>query len=762
MKGEANNSKPSFFYSVGSFSVRRKWIVLVVLMGALVLAGPQLNKMQDRLSQGGFEVKGSESDQVTRAMKDDFVNQYQFSDLLVFNSKEHKATDASFKSVVQKTIAALKKAPGVAQLDDPYLQPDRSISPDGSTVIAVVGLSDTQDDVLKHNPILEKAVADSSRGSGVTALLTGSGPFYSEFSETTVHDLERAERIALPITMVILVFAFASLVAAGMPLIMGVISLLVSFGVISLVASMTTVSLFTQNIASMIGLGVGIDYSLFILTRYREELKAGKERVDAVARAIATSGKAVFVSALTVVVALSGTQLVNLPAFRSMGFGSMIAVSFAGAAALTLLPALLGIVGKRINSLSFSKKTVAGEAGGVWRRWAHFIMRRPLVPLLASVAVLGFLASPVTDLRLGSSGPSILPEDAKPRVALELMSEAFGAGQVGPVTIVLQHDKPVTGEGFSEVYAAATEIARDSEVLFVSSIATIVPGAPVGKAQAVLSDPQLAPLLRSQVSKDGRATILRAVTKHDPISEEAQALVARLRSSLPRALPDSVTTHVGGDPGLNYDINEEVTSSLPSVVAVVLALSYFVLLLFLRSVLLPLKAIIMNLLSVLAAYGLVVFIFQKGNFEDLLGFKSSGIVESFLPLFLFCVLFGLSMDYEVFMLARIREEYLKTGDNTEAVGWGLEHTARIITSAAAVMVTVFGAFAMASLVPIKAMGFGLAAAVFLDATIIRIVLVPAAMRLMGDWNWWIPRWLDRLLPAVSLEEQSPTASPASV
>jgi RND superfamily putative drug exporter len=749
----------SFFYSLGAFSIRRKWIILVIWIAAIGVVGPQAAKLQDRMSQGGFEVAGSQSDNVRLALENDFESQFQFSDLLVFHSEEFSASDPEFKATVSKTLAAISKAPGVAHVADPYTQPERSISKDGRTVIASVNLSDSQDDVLDHNPALEEAVAKASTGSKVEALLTGAGPFYSEFTRTTTEDLERAEKIAFPLTLLILVVAFASLVAAGMPIILALISLGVAFGLISIVAANTTVSLFTQNIASMIGIGVGIDYSLFILTRYREELRAGRERVDAAAEAIATSGRAVFVSGLTVVVALSGTQLVNLPAFRSMGFGAMIAVAVAVLAALTLLPALLGLLGSKVNSLSFSRKIAMGETGGIWRRWAHFIMRRPVLPLIIALAVIVLLASPALELRLGSSGPSILPEDSHPRRALEFMAEGFGAGQVGPMAIVLTLPEDVREEGFDEVFSVASKIASDPEVAFVNSIATLAQGVPIERAKAALSSPEIAPVASSMISKDGKSTVLSVITKREAISEDVQSLVKEFREDLPEGLPAGAKLEVGGDPGLNYDINSEVTGALPSVVGLVLALSFVVLLLFLRSILLPLKAILMNTASVLAAYGLVVFIFQQGHFEDLLGFKSEGIVESFLPLFLFCILFGLSMDYEVFLLARIREEYLKTHDNTEAVGWGLEHTARIITSAAAVMVTVFGAFALARLLPIKAMGFGLAAAVFLDATVIRIVMVPATMRLMGRWNWWMPNWLDRLLPSISLEGSSARESP---
>jgi RND superfamily putative drug exporter len=295
----------------------------------------------------------------------------------------------------------------------------------------------------------------------------------------------------------------------------------------------------------------------------------------------------------------------------------------------------------------------------------------------------------------------------------------------------------------------------------VDSVASIVPGAPIPQARAIALSPQAKPFVGSIVGANGRLTLISVNTRDEPQSDAVGDLVKRLRATIPRLLPTGATW-VGGDPGLNVDLNHELGTKMPLIVGLVMLLSYFVLLLFFRSILLPLKAILMNTASVLATYGVITFIFQEGHGQGLLSFVAPGHIESFLPLFLFCILFGLSMDYEVFLLARVREEYLRTGDNTEAVGWGLEHTAGIITSAAAIMVTVFGAFAFASLVPIKTMGLGLAVAVFLDATIVRVVLVPATMRLMGHWNWWLPTWLDRLLPNVSLEGSPDEAAPERV
>jgi putative drug exporter of the RND superfamily len=754
----------SRFYRLGQFAYRRRVWVLLAWLVIFFAASAPLGKLNDRLSQGGFEVPGSQSFKFAQIEKKEFRGRAEFSDLLVLRSKTLVATDPAFRAAWEKVKAALSKAPGIGTIVDPYSVPPRnSISPDGHVVIAIAGLTDDQSEALKHSPDVEKAVTDAAKGTGVEVLLSGDAPFYKAFSDTTTHDLSRAEKIALPITLVILVFAFGSIVAAGVPLSLALISLAISFGVISVIAASTTVSVFAENTASMVGIGVGIDYSLFVLTRFREQLRADRAVSQSVGEAMASSGKAVFVSAMTVVVALAGTQLVNVAAFKSMGFSAMIAVALAGAAALTLLPAILGMLGKRVNKWAIKRKRAT--EGAVWHRWAMIVMRRPWAFLGVSLLIVGLLAVPVFGMKMGSSGPGILPADAKPRIAVEAISNSFGAGVGAPAGIMVTTPKGALGAGFDDVYKIAAKLRTYAEIKEVRSIATFQAGADPNLARAIASSPQARPFLGRFVSTDGNRTIIEAVTKHGPQSDQADVLIEQLRKDLPPLTPVGGQILVGGQPGLNSDILNEMANKLVQVVGLVMLLSFFVLLLFFRSILLPLKAILMNTASVLATYGVLVFVFQHGHGESLLGFKSDGIIDAFLPLFLFCILFGLSMDYEVFMLARIREEYLRTHDNTEAVGWGLEHTARIITSAALIMVTVFGAFAFASLVPIKAMGFGLACAVFLDATIIRVIMVPATMRLMGDWNWWIPRWLDRILPKVALEEEVayevPEAQPVS-
>lgn len=742
-------------YRLGAFAYRRRWLVLLAWILIFVAMMGPLQKITDRLSQGGFEVPGSQSDTVKRAIESDFKGLTDLTDLLVLKSETLRATDPQYRSVFERIKTEVSKAPGVAFVSDPFEAPERSISKDGKVLTAIFGITGDQSQALKDTPKVEAAVKRGAAGQdAVKAYLTGAPPFYKAFTDTTVHDLERAEKIALPISLLILVVAFGSLIAAGLPVILALLGLAVSFGLISILAANVTVSTFAQNIASMIGIGVGIDYSLFILTRFREQLAEERSASQAVAEAMASSGKAVFVSAMTVVVALAGTQLVDIAAFRSMGFSAMIAVGIAGLAALTLMPALLGMLGQRVNKLSVRKnKTSESRA---WHRWALAVMKRPWTALVLASAVIVAIALPALGLKMGSSGAQILPPDSPPRVAAEIAGEAFGEGQVAPVQIL--YDDPrgvVQGAGFADLHRVLGRIAKDPHVTRIDSIATLVPGGDATQSAAALQSPGGQQYANQSVARNGTRTLISVVSKEGAQSDETDLLVERIRTVLDSTLPAGARANVGGDPGLNHDLNNEMTSSLVPVVGLVLLLSFLVLMLFFRSILLPLKAIAMNFASVCATYGALVLIFQNGNLEGLLGFESTGNIDSFLPLFLFCILFGLSMDYEVFMLARIREEYARTGDNTEAVGWGLEHTAKIITSAALIMVTVFGAFVGASLVPIKAMGFGLAFAVLLDATIIRTVLVPATMRLMGDWNWWLPGWLDRLLPRVSIEESLP-------
>ncbi|MGH2687685.1 MAG: MMPL family transporter, partial [Actinomycetota bacterium] len=506
---------------------------------------------------------------------------------------------------------------------------------------------------------------------------------------------------------------------------------------------------------------VGIDYALFVVTRYREELRHGRTVPDAIAASIASSGRAVFLSGMTVIVSLAGLFLIDIQAFRSMAIGTMSVVAVAVLGAVTFLPALLAVLGRRVDRgrLPFVKEPGLVGADGFWHRWAVRIMRRPWTALVGSVAVLAVLSAPFLGIKLGYPGPDVLPAEEQPRLAAELLAREFGPGLVGPMDVLVEAPGGVLAPGhLKRIDDLTWRLAADPDVAEAQSVTSFFPSPAV--ASATLSaglqalPPQLAGALQGRVNWDRGADLAHILVVPDlvPESPEAEQLLTRIRTGI---VPDAGLARrveVGGTTALNLDLSEAIESQMAAVVASVLALSFVLLTMAFRSLLLPLKAIVMNLLSVGASYGIVVALFQWGWAEDVMGFTSKGHIEVFVPLFLFSVLFGLSMDYEVFLMSRMREEYVRTGSNELAVARGLEGTARTITSAAAVMVVVFIAFSTGRVLPFKEMGFGLAMAVLIDATLVRTVLVPAAMRLMGDWNWWMPAWLDRLLPKIALED----------
>jgi putative drug exporter of the RND superfamily len=498
-----------------------------------------------------------------------------------------------------------------------------------------------------------------------------------------------------------------------------------------------------------------------VVTRFREELRRGRPVAEAVPVTLATSGRAVALSGATVIVALAGMFLVDIQAFRSMAIGSMSVVAVAVLAAITLLPAVLSLVGHWVDRLRIPvlrPRATTGE--GFWHRWAVGIMRRPLAFIAVALALLVALAVPFTAIRLGQPGAAILPADESPRLATERLATEFGAGVTGPMEILV--DTPGgagTRANLERVERLTRALRADPAVAGVQSLTAVLPDTGLDSYGRLYArglagvDPRLAPAVAGLANWDRGADLARitVVTRDAPQSEAAQDLVDRVRDRYAPAASLAGQARVGGTTALNLDLAREISGQLPVVVLTVLALSFVLLAMAFRSLLLPLQAIVMNLLSVGAAYGLIVAVFQWGWGERLLGFTSEGHIEVFVPLFLFSILFGLSMDYEVFLLSRIREEYLRSGDNQLAVARGLERTARTITSAALVMVTVFAAFAAGRLVPFKEMGLGLAAAVLIDATLVRTILVPATMRLVGRRNWWMPRAVDRWLPTIALE-----------
>jgi putative drug exporter of the RND superfamily len=622
-------------------------------------------------------------------------------------------------------------------------------SQDQKAVLFTVVLKGTSDEAADHVDQFA-AIRDSMTSNGVNVYTLGEVTSNADFKLVSQEDIQKGEAIGIIVAIVVLVLVFGAAVAAVTPIIMGIFAIVVGTGIVALIGQVWSFSFFVPELMTMMGLAVGIDYSLFIVSRYREERARGYEKLDAIGAAGATANRAVFFSGLTVVLALLGMLIIPTTIFRGLAGGAIIVVLVAIAASMTLLPAVIALLGDKLNAgRIFHRKRPAslpGREGGFWDLQTRRVMKYPVWFLVAGVTFMLLMATPYLfqkhaddsgrGIKTGLSGLSTLPDNIQTKEAFNQVIAHFPkAGTDSPVQLVIT-GSPSKAEVDTAVAKLKTEIADDPAFGAVGTPQTSPDGS------VVLVDIPLA----------GPAT--------DASSEAAVAAIQRLRATF---VPDAFTglkVLVGGQTAFNKDFFDITSTYTPYIFLFVLGLSFLLLTVVFRSIVLPVKAILMNLLSVGAAYGAIVIVFQKGGpaigkwIADLLGFKQVDAIEAWLPLFLFSILFGLSMDYHVFLLTRIREEYDKSGDNAEAVAYGLRTTAGIITGAAVIMVAVFAGFAAGRLVSLQEMGFGLAVAVFLDATVIRSIVVPSSMRLLGTINWYLPTWL-AWLPKVNVEGHEP-------
>jgi RND superfamily putative drug exporter len=590
---------------------------------------------------------------------------------------------------------------------------------------------------------------------GITVEVAGGPAFYGDVQHVSEADLQRSEIISLPLAAIALLVVFGSVVAAGVPLVVGGAAVIVALAAIFGIASVTPMSIFVLNLATLLGLGLGVDYSLLMTSRFREELAARPaDQPDRVAYAVvatvATAGRAVFFSGLTVLLGLIGLVLFEFMILRSVGIAGAVVVFLAVVSAMTLLPAVLAIVGTRIDTLAIRRVVPVDDPNGPWARLARWVMRRPISVLLPTLALLLLLGSPFLHVRFNAPDSTILPPSVPSRAAFDRLAGAFGEGEFAPLTLAIRTDGPATSaENLAALYDYSRRLAADPRVTRIESLVDVDPRIRLDQYQLIYSDPNgprdrfVATTLASTTKGD--LTAFTVYTPFGPNREEGRALVADLRSTVgPLAPPAGIQLLVGGGAADVTDVVSRVAADFPRTAIFIVVSTYLVLFLLLRSVVLPAKALVMNTLSLVASFGALVWIFQDGNLSALLGFQPLGFVETTQPVILFCVLFGLSMDYEVFLLSRMKEVWDRTGDNQEAVARGLERSGRIVTSAALIVVVVAGSFALADIVLIKALGIGMALAVALDATVVRALLVPATMRLLGDWNWWVPGRLRRL------------------
>ncbi len=612
------------------------------------------------------------------------------------------------------------------------------VSDDADATILLVTLAGSASEADVHTEPLYDLVRAEDGREGFAVAMTGDGTWAIEARDLAASDLRRGELIGVPMAMIILVLVFGAVVAALVPLALAAVAIAVATALTILMGVWFDVSIFATNIITMMGLAVGIDYSLLIVSRFREERRAGRGLDDAVGRSAATASRAVFFSGGIVVLALTGMLIVPYSIFTSLGAGSIFVVIAAVVAALTLLPAVLRLLGDRVDRLRVPVPGRRKDAGtsqpdGVWTRAARAMMRRPLIALVAGCGTLLILAIPLLDMKTGIPGVREFPDSASAKRAFVVLEREFSAGLSAPILVTIEGDltDPAIAERLEQLQALAGTDERFELVGFETAEA------------------------------DDLAVIKLAVDA-DSTSEEAMEAVHYLREEAVPLLEAMapVDVLVGGVPGLYTDAIDLIDVFTPWVIGVVLALSFVLLLVAFRSLVIAVQSILMNLLSVGAAYGLVTLVFQQGYGVDLLGFTQVERILAWLPLLMFCVLFGLSMDYHIFLLSRIRERYDETGDTREAVIFGVGSTAGIITGAAAIMVAVFAGVAMGDMAMFQQLGFGLAVAIAIDATVVRTVIVPTAMTLLGRWSWYLPKWLE-WLPRVRVDaaEPSPAGAP---
>lgn len=710
----------------GRTVVRLRWAVLAVAAALIVVGSTWGPGVFGSLTGGGFDDPASESSRAHRRIAAELGDQHV--DILVLYSSDSTTVDEpAFRDPVTATLARVREHPAVTHVTSWYDTPTPAlVSRDRHATYAMIRLRATDEDgrtaaYRKLRPALD--------APGIHTETGGTVPFLQAANEQTTRDVTRAELLSMPVLLVLLLFIFGGLVAASTPLLIGMLAILGGFVAVRLLNLVTDVSIFAINVITLIGLGMAIDYALFVVSRFREELAAGHDPAGAIARTMVTAGRTVLVSGLTIAIALASLLVFPQAFLSSLGLGGMAAVLIAMLAALTVLPALLAVLGRRINALPvprFWSSRRRGPAtrglppepwdGGAWARLARSVMRRPLRYLFAVAALLLVLATPFLRMDFGGFDERVLPADTEARRVAERIAADFPGGSVGPIAVL--------------VSGAPTEAVKP----FADRVAALpgVTGVDV-------------------TANQGDSTMLSVSYAGEPTGEVAEDAVRAIRD-LPA--PPGAEVLVGGRTAADIDLVDSLASRLPWMALIMASATLVLLFLAFGSVVLPIKAVLMNLVSIGASFGVVVWIFQDGHLADWLGFTPTGFIEPSSPILMLAVLFGLATDYEVFLLSRVREEWDASGDNTASVAAGLHHTGRIITAAALLLIVVVAGFAAGGITFVKLIGVGMIVAIVVDATLVRALLVPATMRLLGRWNWWAPGPLARFHRRFGIREQA--------
>jgi RND superfamily putative drug exporter len=681
------------------------WAVVVLAAAPLALT------LTSALSGAGWEAQGSTAQRVRDEVRRDFPNLGAEAAIVAYRQPQSVHSDPTG---VQRLVEALSGSPGVRAVVDPLVQPDAAglVSRDGRAALIPVSLDAKTDGQLPERAgDVMRTVAAVRLPAGAQADTTGEWAVWHDFNRSNEKALHKAELLSGLPTILLLLVAFGSAVTAGLPLVLALAGIAVGFAALHLATGVTPLSVWAMNFSMMIGLAVGIDYSLFIVSRYREEREDGLDAVDAVGHTLATAGKAVFLSALTVVLSLAAIFLVPVMVFRAMALGMILSVAATAAASLTLLPAILVALGDRVL-VARGHDDPDRAAEGRWARWTAAAMRRPGLTLAAGLGLLLLLAGPAVGMRLGMPAAGVVDRGEQSRDGYDAVVAHFGPGAPAPLLVT------VPAADAAKVVQLA---AADKDV-----VAAAVAAAPASTGRSVVR-------ITPGTTVDSKAT---------------SQLVHRLRDQLDRAVP---AARLGGPGSQNTDLTAALTGAAPKAIALIMALAFVLLLVVFRSTLIAVTSIVFNLIGVAASFGFATLVFQHGHGAGLLGLESQGFVDAWAPLFFFALLFGLSMDYQLFLLAAIKERRDAIGDARRAVKEGIARTGRPITNAALIMIVVFVAFGVTGPIPPTELGVTLALAVLLDATVIRMMLVPSLLGMLGDRAWRIPAWLDHRLPQVSFD-----------
>lgn len=717
----------TFLYKVGRLAFRRRHFVALIWVALLTLAGVGAASAP-AAGTTSFSIPGTEAQKAFDLLDQRFpgMSADGATARVVFEAPHgQKMTDAGNKATVQDTVKELSDGSEVASVADPYTA--KAVSKDGTIAYASVKYEVSGMELQDASREALEDAAQDARDAGLTVEIGGD-------ALQTTPETGATEVIGIAVAAVVLVITFGSLIAAGLPLLTALIGVGIGISTITALANALELGSTTSTLAMMIGLAVGIDYALFIVSRYRAELAEGREREEAAARAVGTAGSAVVFAGLTVVIALVGLSVVNIPMLTKMGIAAAGTVVIAVLIALTMIPALLGYAGGKVRPAGTKSRWMGGNrakkkaASGRTRpnmgtRWASFVVRRPIAVLLLGVIGLGAAAIPASSLELGLGDDGTQPTSTTQRRAYDLLSDGFGPGFNGPLMVV------VDAKGQDDPDAVFQQVGDDIKGL--KNVVTVTPAAP---------------------NKAGDTATITVIPKSKPSSVTTEDLVHSIRDKGAEVKADTdATVLVTGSTAMNIDVSQKLNDALLPYLALVVGLAFLLLIVVFRSILVPLKAALGFLLSVMAALGAVVAVFQWGWFAGLLGVEETGPVMSMMPIFMVGVVFGLAMDYEVFLVTRMREAYVHGEKPSQAVVTGFKYGARVVTAAAVIMMAVFAGFIGSSESMVKMIGFGLAIAVFFDAFVVRMAIVPAVLALLGKKAWWLPKWLDRALPNVDVE-----------